>query len=120
MPKVLIVDDAAFMRLAIKTMLERHGFEIVGEAENGEAGVKKYKELMPEIVTMDITMPVMDGIQALKAIIQHDKKAKVVMMSALGQECMVKEAVLSGAKTFIVKPFKEEQVVDMLGKIAAI
>ncbi|HEX9059038.1 MAG TPA: response regulator [Clostridia bacterium] len=120
MPKVLIVDDAAFIRLAIRTMLERHGFEVVGEAENGEAGVRKYRELMPEIVTMDITMPLMDGIQALKAIRQIDQKAKVVMVSAMGQEYMVKEAVLSGAKTFIVKPFKEEHVIDTLKKIAAI
>lgn len=119
MPKVLIVDDAAFMRMCIKTMLEKNGFEVVGEAENGAEGLKKYQELHPEIVTMDITMPELDGIQALKGIRRYDPKAKVVMVSAMGQEAMVKEAIISGAKTFIVKPFKEDHVIQTLTKVAA-
>lgn len=118
MPKVLIVDDAAFMRMVIKNMLEKNGFEVIAEAENGDVGLNKYKEFMPDIVTMDITMPEVNGIQALKKILQFDPKAKVVMMSAMGQEHMVKEAVLSGAKSFVVKPFTEEHVVQVLRKIA--
>lgn len=115
---VLIVDDAAFMRMAIRKILEANGFQVVGEAENGSVGLLKYKEHQPDIVTLDITMPEMDGIQALKAIRQLNPNAKVVMVSAMGQEHMVKEAVLGGAKSFIVKPFKEEHVVTTLKKIA--
>lgn len=117
MARVLIVDDAAFARMAIKTILQKNGFEIVGEAENGAAGVKKYQDCRPDVVTMDITMPEMDGIQALKVIRQQDPQAKVVMVSAMGQEPMVLEAVMSGAKSFIVKPFKEDHVVQTLNKI---
>ncbi len=119
MRKVLIVDDAAFMRMVIKKLLENNGFEVIGEAENGEIGVEKYKELRPDLVTMDITMPQMTGIEALKAIREFDDKAKVVMVSAMGQEVMVKEAILYGAKSFIVKPYKEEQVIETLVKIDA-
>ncbi|HOJ79325.1 MAG TPA: response regulator [Clostridiales bacterium] len=117
MKKVLIVDDAAFMRAAIKTILERNGFEVVGEAENGAIGVRKYQELRPDIVTMDITMPEMTGLEALKHIRSFDPDAKVIMISAMGQEHLVKEAILSGAKSFIVKPFKEEHVVQTLKKL---
>lgn len=117
MKKALIVDDAAFMRLALKAMLERNGFEIVGEAENGDMGVKKYKELKPDIVTMDITMPVMNGLEALKEIKAFDPEAKVVMFSAMGQESYIREAVMLGAKSFIVKPLKEEHVVKVLTKV---
>ncbi|QCX33204.1 response regulator [Caloramator sp. E03] len=117
MKRVLVVDDAAFMRMTLKTMLERNGFEVIGEAENGAVAVRKYNELKPDIVTMDITMPEMDGVQALKAIRQLDPSSKVVMISALGQESFVKEAVLSGAKGFIVKPFKEDYVVQTLSKL---
>lgn len=117
MKKVLIVDDAAFMRMAIKTMLEKNGFTVVGEAANGIEGIRKYKETRPDIVTMDITMPEMMGIDALKHIKEFDPEAKVVMMTAMGQQVMVKEAVMLGAKSFIVKPFKEEHVVQTLNKI---
>lgn len=117
MKKVLIVDDAAFMRMAIKNYLVKNGFEDIEEAQNGMEALQKYKELKPDIVTMDITMPEMTGLEALKAIIDFDSNAKVVMVSAMGQEIMVKEAIMNGAKSFIVKPFKEDHVVKTLIKI---
>jgi len=117
--RVLIVDDAAFMRLSLKTMLEKNGFEVVAEAENGSVAVRKYKELHPDIVTMDITMPEMNGIEALKEIRKYDSNSKVVMISALGQEAFVREAVLSGAKGFVVKPFKEDYVIQTLRKLCS-
>lgn len=120
MKKVLIVDDAKFMRYSISSMLKNSGFDVVGEAENGIEGIKKYKETMPDIVTMDITMPEMSGIEALKAILKYDPKAKIVMISAMGQEEFVRDSVISGAKSFIVKPFKQEQIVECLNKILAI
>lgn len=119
MIKVLIVDDAIFMRASIRRMLETNGFEVVGEAENGLVALKKYFELSPDVVTMDITMPEMTGIEALKAIRQKDPSAKIVMVSAMGQEGLVRESIISGAKTFIVKPFKEDLIVETLKKIAA-
>lgn len=108
--KVLIVDDALFIRRTLKMMLEKDGYEIVGEGENGIEGVLKYKELQPDLVTMDITMPQMDGLTALKAIKKINPSAKVVMITAMGHETTVKEAMLSGANGFIVKPFVQEQV----------
>jgi len=117
MKKVLIADDAAFMRMAIRKLLEKNGFEVVGEAENGRVAVKKYKELKPDVVTMDITMPEMTGIEALKSIKEFDPGAKVVMISAMGQEVLVKESIMFGAKSFIVKPFKEEHVIMTLNKV---
>lgn len=117
MKKVLVVDDAAFMRLAIRTILEKNGFQVVGEAENGLIGFQKYKELKPDIVTMDITMPEMSGIESLKTIKKFDPDAKVVMVSAMGQDALVRESIMSGAKSFIVKPFKEEHVIQTLNKI---
>lgn len=117
MPKVLVVDDAAFMRVSIKNSLTKNGFEVVGEAENGQVAVQKYQELQPDIVTMDITMPELDGLGALKAIIKVDPAARVVMVSAMGQEAMVRDAVMSGAKGFIVKPFKEEAIISAFAKL---
>ena len=117
MAKVLIVDDAAFMRISIKNMLTKNGYDVVGEAENGAVGVEQYKELRPDIVTMDITMPEMSGLDALKEITKFDPQAKIVMVSAMGQEAMVREAIVSGAKGFIVKPFKEEGIVTALKKL---
>jgi two-component system chemotaxis response regulator CheY len=117
MSKVLIVDDAAFMRISIKNMLTKNGYEVVGEAENGAIGVQMYKDLKPDIVTMDITMPEMSGLEALKEIVKQDPKAKVVMVSAMGQEAMVREAIVSGAKGFIVKPFKEEGIIAAMKKL---
>jgi two-component system chemotaxis response regulator CheY len=113
MPKVLVVDDAAFMRVTLKNVLVPAGFE-VEEAENGAVAVQKYGVVNPDIVTMDITMPEKDGIQATKEIVAMDPNAKVVMVSALGQESMVKDAILSGAKDFIVKPFQPDRVIDAL------
>ena len=117
MKKVLIVDDAAFMRLTLKSLFESNGFEVVGEAENGKVAVRKYNELRPDIVTMDITMPEMDGVQALRAIRVIDSNAKVVMISALGQESYVREAVLNGAKGFVVKPWKDDYVIKTMHHI---
>ena len=117
MTKVLIVDDAAFMRMSIRTMLQNYDFEIVGEAENGVMAIEKYQELQPDIVTLDITMPEMDGLQALREIKKIDPAASVVMVSALGQEARMKEAIIYGAKGFIVKPFKEEIIVSALSKL---
>ncbi|MCL2226455.1 MAG: response regulator [Oscillospiraceae bacterium] len=117
MAKILIVDDAAFMRISIKNMLTKNGYEVVGEAENGAIGVELYKELQPDIVTMDITMPEMSGLDALKEITKIDPQSKVVMVSAMGQEAMVREAIVSGAKGFIVKPFKEEGIIAAIKKL---
>jgi two-component system, chemotaxis family, chemotaxis protein CheY len=117
MKRVMIVDDAVFMRISLRTILENNGFEVVGEAENGAVATKLYSDLYPDVVTMDITMPEMDGIQALKAIRSQDCNAKIVMISALGQESYVKEAIMLGAKGFIVKPWKEEYVIQTLSKL---
>lgn len=117
MKKILIVDDASFMRLAIREVLTRNGFEVIGEAENGMEAIDKYKLLKPDAVTMDITMPVMSGLEALKEIMKLDPKAKVLMVSALGQDTQIREAILSGAKSFVVKPFQEDKVVQVLHKI---
>lgn len=118
MKKVLIVDDAAFMRLTLRNMLTKNGFKIIGEAVDGAEAVNLYKDLRPNLVTMDITMPEMTGLEALKIIKAYDPQAKVIMISAMGQGSMVMEAVKAGAKTFIVKPFKEDYLVEVLTKIA--
>lgn len=117
MKSVLIVDDAVFMRAALKTLLSDSGFNVVGEASDGQEAINKYKDLSPDIVTMDITMKGMDGIDGLKGILDIDSKAKVVMISALGQETYVKKAMISGAKTFIIKPYKNEHVIKTLNKV---
>lgn len=114
--RVLIVDDAAFMRMMIKDILTKNGFEVVGEAENGAKAVEKYQELHPDLTTMDITMPEMDGITAVKQIKKIDPSAKVIMCSAMGQQAMVIEAIQSGARDFIVKPFQPDRVLEALRK----
>ncbi|ALC81065.1 MULTISPECIES: response regulator [Bacillus] len=114
--KVLIVDDAAFMRMMIKDILVKNGFEVVGEAADGVQAVDKYKELSPDLVTMDITMPEMDGIAALKEIKQINPQAKVIMCSAMGQQAMVIDAIQAGAKDFIVKPFQADRVLEAINK----
>ncbi|MBK1810476.1 response regulator [Clostridium sp. YIM B02505] len=120
MKNVLIVDDAVFMRGALKALLSSNDFNVVGEAADGEEAIKKYKELKPDLVTMDITMKGMDGIEGLKGILEFDPQAKVVMISALGQEAAVKKAIICGAKSFIVKPYKNEHVIKTLNKIAGV
>ncbi len=115
--QILIVDDAAFMRMMLKDILTKNGYEVVGEAENGNKAVEKYVELKPDLVTMDITMPEMDGIAALKAIKENDSAAKIVMCSAMGQQSMVIEAIQSGARDFIVKPFQPDRVVEAVKKV---
>ena len=117
MKKVLIVDDAAFMRVSIKNMLTKNGYEVIGEAENGKIALQKYQELGPDVVTMDITMPEMDGLTSLKKILEMAPGANIVMISAMGQESKVREAVLSGAKGFIVKPFKEDVITAALNNL---
>lgn len=119
MKRVLIVDDATFMRFSLKSILSKNGFDVVGEAENGLIGINKYQELRPDIVTMDITMPEKNGIEALKEILKIDPKAKVLMVSAMGQESCVMEAITIGAKGFIVKPFKNDYVVETLNKLCS-
>ena len=120
MKRVLVVDDSIFMRMAVKRILDGNGFEVIGEAENGAIAVKKYKELKPDIVTMDITMPEMTGLEALKEIREFDPEAKVIMVSAMGQEGMVRETIMLGAKSFIVKPFKNDYVIQTLNKVLAV
>lgn len=114
--QVLIVDDAAFMRMMLKDILTKNGYVVVGEGTNGKDGVEKYNSLKPDLVTMDITMPEMDGITALKAIRQADPGAKVIMCSAMGQQAMVVEAIQSGARDFIVKPFQNDRVLEAIKK----
>ncbi len=116
MKRLLIVDDAIFMRLSLRIILEKSGFEVVGEACNGLEAIKLYKELKPDIVTMDITMPELDGIDALKIIKRIDKDARIIIISSVGQEVRVKEAVIAGAVAFIVKPFNEKDVVKSIVK----
>ncbi len=117
MAKVMICDDAAFMRMMIKDILTKNGYEIAAEAENGQKAVEKYPEVKPDLVLMDITMPEMDGIQALKKIKEIDGGANVIMCSAMGQQAMVIEAIQSGAKDFIVKPFQAERVLEAVKKV---
>jgi len=108
--RILIVDDAAFMRMMIKDILSKNGFEVVGEAADGLQAVEKYNELKPDLVTMDVTMPVMTGIAAVKKIIPEFPNAKIIMVTALGQQKLIVEAIESGAKDFITKPFEPERL----------
>ena len=114
---ILICDDAAFMRMMIKAILTKNGYAVVGEAENGIKAVEKYNETKPDLVLMDITMPEMDGIQALKKIKEGDPGAMVIMCSAMGQQAMVIESIQSGAKDFIVKPFQADRVLEAVKKV---
>ena len=114
---ILVCDDAAFMRMMIKDILTKNGYTVAGEAENGIKAVEKYIELKPDLVLMDITMPEMDGIQALKKIKEADAAASVIMCSAMGQQAMVIESIQSGAKDFIVKPFQADRVIEAVKKV---
>jgi two-component system chemotaxis response regulator CheY len=115
--KVLVVDDAAFMRMMVKDILTKNGYEVVGEAENGVAAIERYKETNPDLVTMDITMPEMDGIAAVREIKKINPAANIIMCSAMGQQAMVIDAIQAGAKDFIVKPFQPDRVIEAVRKV---
>ena len=114
--KVLIVDDAVFMRMKLKDILSKNGYEVADEAQNGQEAFEKYQATQPDLVTMDITMPEVDGIQALKMIREADANAKVIMCSAMGQQGMVMDAIRAGAVDFIVKPFDTDRVIKAIDK----
>ncbi len=118
-PRVLIADDALFMREMIKEIIEKAGFEVVGEATNGNEVVEKFRELKPDITTMDIVMPLKSGIEALQEITKDCQDAKVIVISALGQDSLVIEALEAGARDFIVKPFKPDKVIEVMKKVSA-
>ena len=115
--RILICDDATFMRMMIKDILTKNGYEVAGEAENGLVAIEKYNELKPDLVLMDITMPEMDGITALKKIVESDSEAKIIMCSAMGQQSMVMDAIKAGARDFIVKPFQPDRVLEAIKKV---
>lgn len=116
---VLVVDDTAFMRMTLKTIIQKNGFEIIGEAADGEDAVAKYKVLRPDVVTMDITMPRMNGIEAVTKIMEMDGNAKIIICSAMGQKLMVMDALAAGAKDFLVKPFDPERIIESLKKVTS-
>jgi two-component system chemotaxis response regulator CheY len=116
-PRVLIVDDALFMRNMLRDIFTRGGFEVVGEAGDGEEAVARYRELRPDLVTLDIVMPKMTGLEALRQIVAEDPEACVLMCSALGQEALILEAVEGGARDFIIKPFREPQVLAVARRL---
>lgn len=111
--RVMIVDDSGFMRNALKAIFEKNGYIIVAECENGVEAVDKYIEFKPDLVTMDIMMPILDGIQATKKIIEIHENANIVMISSMGQDSKIKESILAGAKEFIIKPFTEEVILSV-------
>ena len=118
--KILIVDDSLFMRKMLRDILEKDGYEICGEAQNGKEAIEKYQELKPDIVTMDIVMPLVDdidGIAAVREIVKIDPDAKTIMCSAMGQHILVVEAIQAGAKDFIVKPFQPPKVTEAIAKV---
>ncbi|MFJ8243684.1 response regulator [Peribacillus asahii] len=116
MAKILVVDDAKFMRMTLSNILKKANHQVVGEAENGQEAIDLYRDLNPDLVTMDITMPVMSGLDAVKGIKQEFPTAKVIMCSAMGQQKMVVEAIEAGAKDFIVKPFDEGRVIEAINR----
>lgn len=123
MAKILIVDDALFMRKMLSDIINKEGFEICGEAENGKEAIDKYQQLQPDLVTMDIVMPKIDdidGIKAVKEIIKINPQAKVVMVSAMGQHSLVVEAIQAGAKDFVTKPFQPSRVIEALRRVLGI
>lgn len=115
---VLITDDTAFMRMTLRNVIQKNGFDVIGEAVDGEDAVNKYRDLNPDLVTMDITMPKMDGITAIKQIVKFDSNARIIVCSAMGQKPMVIDALNAGAKDFLVKPFDAQRVIEALTKIA--
>ena len=119
MARILVVDDAAFMRKMVSDALTKGGHEVVGEAGDGNEAVAQYQSLKPEVTTLDITMPEKDGLAALREIISFDPGARVIMCSALGQEAKVLESIKAGAKDFVVKPFQPDRVIHAVGKALA-
>lgn len=115
--RILIVDDAIFSRMMLKDILSQGNYDVVGEASNGREAIEKYKELKPDLVTMDIVMPDMGGIETVKEIAKLDPNAKIVMCSAMGQQALVVEAIQSGAKDFIVKPYHPSRVLEAIGRV---
>jgi two-component system, chemotaxis family, chemotaxis protein CheY len=116
---VLVCDDAVFMRTMVSDILSQAGFTVVGEAENGKQAVEKYKQLKPDLVTMDIIMPEMGGIEAVKQITQSDPAARILMCSAMGQQALVQEALQAGARDFVVKPFQPSRVLEAVQRVLA-
>ncbi len=117
--KILISDDAAFMRVMIRGILTKQNFEIVGEAKDGREAVEMYKQLRPDLTTMDIIMPEVNGIEAVKEIIEFDSRAVIIMCSAMGQQAMVIEAIAAGAKDFVIKPFQPPRVIEAVERALA-
>jgi len=117
MAKILVVDDAKFLRVTLGSILKNAAHDVVGEAENGEEAIQQFKELKPDLITMDITMPIMNGIDAIKEIMKIDDTVKIVVCSAVGQKKVVVEAIEAGAKDFIVKPFNESHVLDTINRV---
>jgi two-component system chemotaxis response regulator CheY len=115
--KILIVDDAAFMRMTIKNIVTKKGYEVVGEAENGEEAIVKCRQLKPDLITMDIVMLGLDGIETVKKILAIDPKVSIIMVSAMGQQALIIEAIQAGAKGFVIKPFNEDAVLDEIKRI---
>lgn len=117
MAKILLVDDSKTSRKILRGILEENGHTVVGDASNGAEGIEKYKELHPDITTMDITMPVMDGLEALKSIMEYDRNAKVVMVTAAGQKSKMVDALKYGAAEFLAKPFEASQIIEIINKV---
>ena len=115
--RILITDDTMFMRMSLKEILQGSGYTIVGEAEDGKIAVEKYKKLKPDLVLMDITMPNMNGIEAIKEIMKLDDDAKIIMVSAMGQKPLIMEALCSGATDFVIKPFKPNRILNAVRKV---
>jgi len=117
MKTVLVVDDSSLMRRLIKNIVTKNGYEVIGEAVNGKIGVEKFKELNPDVVTLDMVMDEMNGLEALKLIIEEKPDANVIMVSSMGQEVIVRDAIVAGAKNFLLKPFDERQVMEAFKKL---
>ena len=115
--RVLVCDDAIFMRTMISDILSGAGYEVVGEAETGLQAIQRYRELKPDLVTMDIVMPDMGGIDAVREIVKDDANAKILMCSAMGQQALVVEAIQAGAKDFVVKPFQPSRVLEAVQRV---
>lgn len=117
MPKVLVVDDAMFMRVTISRMIEEWGYDVVAQASNGKEAIAKFEECVPDVVTMDVTMPVMNGIEAVKTIVGRNPEARIVMLTALGQQKLIKQALEYGAKDFVTKPFEPERLKEVIDHV---